>query len=325
MKPNQDEIQQEMLFNRLLKREKHLRKWARRVPTEAYRLYDRDIPEIPLLIERWGGAVTAALYKRPYEKDETEEARWFQGMIRAISEALKVPEGRIFPRIRERQRGKAQYQRLREPDGRPGEGQGEVREGDLLFRVNLSEYLDPGLFLDRRRLRFRVQAEAGGLRVLNLFAYTCGFSLAAAQGGAAEVDSVDLSRTYLEWGRINFALNGLSISAEKRRFIQGDVLEFIGEAERAGRRWDLIILDPPEFSNSKRMAADFDLLRDHPALLRRCMGLLAPRGTLYFSAPGRKFSFSEEGLPPGGEDLTEALRDEDLRGRLPRCRRFVNS
>jgi len=192
-----------MLANRLRKRHRHLQKWARRTDTGAFRLYDRDIPEIPLVLDIYGDAVSGALYRRPYEKDEAEEEQWLQAMTDAAARALGLQRDTVIIKRRQRQRGQSQYEKMTD--------RGlirEVREGGLLFKVNLSDYLDTGLFLDRRAMRRMVNADSSGKRVLNLFCYTAAFSIYAASGGAASTDSVDLSNTYLSWARDNFTLNG---------------------------------------------------------------------------------------------------------------------
>jgi 23S rRNA G2069 N7-methylase RlmK/C1962 C5-methylase RlmI len=348
-----------MLWNRLVKRRRHLSKWARRRGIDAYRLYDRDIPEIPLLIDWYAGAASLSLYKRPYEKDDAEEGAWLSAMKEAASKALEVPEEMIFCRERKRLRGgRAEPAR---PGGigndppRPGGGapglQGMdppadrgferiVHEGGLLYKVNLSGRLDTGLFLDRRKLRGRIREQAAGKRVLNLFSYTCSFSICAAAGGAAVVDSVDLSNTYLEWGAENFRLNGIDprfvreIRGDRKAgpftLMRADVLLYIEAASRARLSWDMIILDPPVFSNSKKMTGTLDIRRDHRELLRRCMGLLKPGGALYFSAGTRRFRLDPEipsALRAGREIEIEDLRafaaDEDFPpNRAPFCYRF---
>jgi 23S rRNA G2069 N7-methylase RlmK/C1962 C5-methylase RlmI len=311
--------QARMLANRLVKRQKHLDKWARRRRINAYRLYDRDIPEIPLVLDWYNGAVAGALYKRPYEKDPGEEEQWLEAMRQGTAQALGIDPARIFIKFREPQRGKAQYHKTG-----AGKFLTEVCEDQLRFQVNLSDYLDTGLFLDRRLLRLRIREEAAGRRVLNLFSYTGSFSVCAAAGGSASVDSVDLSNTYLGWARENFLLNSplLKDKGHSCNFIREDVLRFLDKAAKEKRRWDLIILDPPAFSNSKKMPVPFDLRRDHQALLAKSLRLLKNKGTLYFSANVQKFKL---GLSPGGltgnatlEDISEALRDEDYRGkRIP--------
>ena len=318
-------MQAEMLANRLQKRFRHLRKWARRSDIEAFRLYDNDIPEIPLVLDLYGDAISGALYKRPYEKDEAEEERWLQAMGDAVAQSLALERGNIIIKRRERQRGQpAQYEKIAD--------RGlvrEVREGRLKFKVNLSDYLDTGLFLDRRAMRRMVGADSGGKRVLNLFCYTASFSVYAADGGAASTDSVDLSNTYLAWARDNFALNGFDaeitrledFSAKRNtksmayrntnsntkcntrhRLIRADVADFLHTAAAARQRWDSIIVDPPAFSNSTMARADFDLRRDYAALLGDCLSLLADGGKLWFSASARSFK-------AGAAELESALRE----------------
>jgi 23S rRNA G2069 N7-methylase RlmK/C1962 C5-methylase RlmI len=317
--------QAEMLANRLVKRFRHLSKWARRREVEAFRLYDRDIPEIPLVLDWYKGAVSGALFRRPYEKDEAEERLWLDAMVRSASDALGILPGGIFIKYRERKRGKAQYEKTAGPEAKGFTL--DVREGDLLFRVNLSDYLDTGLFLDRRKLRRLVRGAAKGKRVLNLFSYTCAFSVSAAAGGAVLVDSVDLSNTYLAWGAENFALNGFRAcpgrpgEGKALTLIPDDVLSFIVRAKRAGFSWDLVILDPPAFSNSKKMKASLDIRRDHRELIERCLALLAPGGALLFAA-ARRF---RPDAPPGTEfeDLGDFAADEDIPpARAPFCFMF---
>ncbi|MDR2101501.1 MAG: class I SAM-dependent methyltransferase [Treponema sp.] len=344
--------QAEMLGNRLAKRSRHLKKWARRTGVEVFRLYDRDIPEIPLVLDYYAGAISGALYERPYEKDEEEEQHWLAAMTEAVSASLDIPRDRIFLKQRRRQRGKAQYQKQ-------GERQliREIREGGLRFRVNLSDYLDTGFFPDRRKMRSLVGKEAAGRGVLNLFCYTASFSVYAAAGGAARVDSVDLSNTYLDWGAVNFDLNGFRAerlnsgdffrfhgssegSGQARpdieagplggkgppphRLIRGDVLPFLDAAATARLSWDIIILDPPAFSNSKKMSGALDLRRDHRELICRCLALLNPGGKLWFSANPRHFKLFPEDFPGAViEDMGPLIIDEDFQGRkIPLCFTF---
>jgi 23S rRNA G2069 N7-methylase RlmK/C1962 C5-methylase RlmI len=316
--------QAEMFANRLVKRHRHLSKWARRTGAGAYLLYDRDIPEVPLKAEYYPeasgsghegrGALSLSLYRRPYDKDEADEDAWLAAMKSAAAERLGLDPADIFFRMRERQQGAAQYGRMADTRALRN-----VREYGLCYRVNLSDYLDTGLFLDRRLFRALIRSEAAGRRVLNLFCYTASLSVAAAAGGAAAVDSVDLSNTYLDWARENFILNGFCSAGEPFRFIRDDALRFIDRC--GGQSWDIVILDPPAFSNSKKMAADFDLRRDHPALVSRCLKLLRrPGGTLYLSANVKGFTINEDalGFLPNIENISEKLRDEDFRDkRIP--------
>jgi 23S rRNA G2069 N7-methylase RlmK/C1962 C5-methylase RlmI len=348
--------QAEMLGNRAQKKYKRLKKWAARTGAGVYRLYDRDIPEIPLVLDIYGDAVAGALYERPYEKDDDEEGRWLDAMTAAIAGTLEIPLDRIFLKRRKRQRagsqGRTQYEKNYEKNAAPRFIR-DVREGGLVFRVNLSDYLDTGLFPDRRKMRALLRSEAAGKRVLNLFCYTASFSVYAAAGGALTVDSVDLSNTYLDWAAVNFGLNhletrlvdageilkpGLSPGSGSRgrfqaqvrqkrespcpyRLIRADVLSFLDGAAKAGLSWDIIILDPPTFSNSKKMKTTLDLKRDYRGLVSRSLKLLNPGGTLWFSANARRFRLEAEDFP-GVEirDRRNAVMDEDFRGKnIPLC------
>ena len=338
--------QAKMLANRLVKRFRHLKKWAQRTGVEVFRLYDRDIPEIPLLLDYFGcvskpgeAAISGALYKRPYEKDQREEELWLSAMKAAAAEALGIDPCRIFLKLRQRQSGDSQYQKT-------GERRFTkiVREGGLAFKVNLSDYLDTGLFPDRRLLRAMIRSMAAGKRVLNLFSYTGSFSIYAAAGSAAATDSVDLSNTYLDWAKENFSLNGFKAEIFQQRdffpnarvtslqnarqcahrLIRADALEFIAQAASAGLRWDLIILDPPAFSNSKKMTGNFDLRRDHIDFIAGCLGLLAPGGKLILSINTKHFrtkaSTLEQELALNSNNvrvtsLEKKITDEDFKGR----------
>ncbi|MDR2797782.1 MAG: class I SAM-dependent methyltransferase [Treponema sp.] len=327
-----------MLQNRLQKRYRHLKKWAKQRGTDVFRLYDRDIPEIPLVLDRYGNGVSGALYQRPYEKDEAEEEHWLTVMTRSIATALEIPVAHVFLKERKRQRGKAQYQPLCNQGNRYLIQ--DVHEGDLCFRVNLSDYLDTGLFPDRRKMRYLLREAAAGKRVLNLFCYTGAFSVYAAAGGAAEIDSLDLSNTYLDWAALNFRLNrfearrietpkGGPIDVDRPglpryRLIRRDVLSFLAQSLGTRLSWDLIILDPPSFSNSKGMQTTLDIRRDYQKLIRQCLNLLSPRGTLWFSVNAKGFRLNPEDFP--GiilQDRYPEIIDEDFRGkRIPACYTF---
>jgi 23S rRNA G2069 N7-methylase RlmK/C1962 C5-methylase RlmI len=301
----------------------------------VFRLYDRDIPEIPLVLDLYGDAVSGALYKRPYEKDPAEEEVWLDAMAGAVSGALEIPRDQVFLKYRERQRGKNQYHKI----GRHN-FERDIHEGSLTFRVNLSDYLDTGFFLDRRPIRKRIRSEASGKTLLNLFCYTGAFSVCAAAGGAAEIDSVDMSRPYLEWAAVNFGLNGLKPltvppefltgrqnrrGALPYRLIRADVLSFLKTARTAGLSWDMIVLDPPAFSNSKRMTATLDIKRDHKPLISQCLSLLKPQGKLWFSVNARHFHLDTADF--SGWDITNLssfMEDEDFRDKkLPLCYTFT--
>ncbi len=312
-----DARQAEYLANRLIKNEKQLRKWARKADVHALRLYDRDIPEIPLAIERYGegdeAALVIALYERPYEKAEEEEAAWLNLMAGQAASSMGIAPERTFLKTRKRMKGLSQYGR-----SNAGRIESTVREQGLIFRVNFTEYLDTGLFLDHRPTRAAIRSAARGLRVLNLFSYTGSFSVYAAAGGASEVTSVDLSNTYLGWSTENFRLN--SLPENIHRTVKADALAFLEQSERSGRAWDIIIVDPPTFSNSTMMKADFDINRDWPALLRSCARLLAPDGFILFSTNSRQLQWDDgaSGLPV--LDVSDLSIPPDFRNRkIHRC------
>ena len=307
--------QAELLHNRLTKRYRHLKKWARRTGTNAFRLYDRDIPEIPLVLDLYGDAVSGAMYRRSSELDE----RWLPAMKDSISRALGIEEDHIFLkerfRMKNRQETGVQYNRITARNFYQ-----DVTENDMIFRVNLSDYLDTGLFLDARKKRLLFRSAAAGKKILNLFAYTSTLSVAAAKGNAARVDSVDMSNTYLDWGKVNFALNKLDVS-DRFSFIRSDVIQFISQALKMKSRWDEIILDPPSFSNSKKMKGTLDIRRDFRELIQDCLSLLNPGGTLWFSSNARGFVL-EPGLFDDYSitDMGPELADEDFRSkRIPVC------
>jgi 23S rRNA G2069 N7-methylase RlmK/C1962 C5-methylase RlmI len=338
-------LQAQMFANRLQKRFRHLKKWAQRTGTGAFRLYDRDIPEIPLVLDFYGdctkpddAALCGALYKRPYEKDQNEEDKWLCAMTESAAAALGIAPEHIFLKQRQKQKGLSQYEKLSEK-----RFEKIVSEAGLSFKVNLSDYLDTGLFIDRRLLRAMLREHSRGKKVLNLFSYTGSFSVYAASGGALSTDSVDLSNTYLNWARENFLLNGFSASllqlwdffrdggrTEEKDLhsvhilIRADVLEFIEKAVTTGKKWDIIVLDPPGFSNSKKMEGSFDLKRDLSEILIKCLKLLSPSGKLFLSVNVRRSvptaaELEEElclhKVNVSVKDLSEEITDEDFKGK----------
>ncbi|MBP9956420.1 MAG: bifunctional 23S rRNA (guanine(2069)-N(7))-methyltransferase RlmK/23S rRNA (guanine(2445)-N(2))-methyltransferase RlmL [Pseudomonas sp.] len=268
----------QMFANRLQKNLKTLGKWARKAGVECYRLYDADMPEYALAVDLYRDWVHVQEYAPPRSIDPDKAQARLLDALAAIPQALDMDPARVVIKRRERQVGKKQYERQAQ------QGQFmEVAEGGVKLLVNLTDYLDTGLFLDHRPLRLRLQKEAAGKRFLNLFCYTATATVHAAKGGARSTTSVDLSKTYLDWARRNLALNGFS---DKHRLEQGDVMEWL-EADRG--EYELIFIDPPTFSNSKRMEGVFDVQRDHVHLLDLAMARLAKGGVLYFSNNFRKF------------------------------------
>ncbi len=307
---DKDLRQAEYFRNRIAKNKRALRKWIKRESIEALRLYDRDIPEVPVALDRYGTGTEAALvlylYRRPYEKPEEDERAWLDLMASTAAGLLEVDRSRVFVKTREKQRGLSQYGKM---DSNTTEL--VVRESGHRFIVNLSDYLDTGLFLDHRPTRALVGGLAKGKRVLNLFAYTGAFSVYASAGGAAETWSVDLSNTYLSWAGRNFALNGLS--SEACPLVKSDVSVFLQEAHAAGRTWDLIVADPPTYSNSRSTDSDFDINRDWPVLISRCLAVLDPGGTLFFSTNSRRLPWDEALVSARCEDISAMTIPPDFR------------
>lgn len=310
------DAQAEMLANRVRKRARHLRKWARREGVTCYRLYDRDIPEVPLAIDWYEGRLHVARYRRPGTEDETVADAATRHLAQAVAAALEVPAGQVYVKERRRQRGTEQYERVAAREQRF-----VVSEGGHRFWVNLSDYLDTGLFLDHRQTRAMVGAEAAGARFLNLFCYTGSFTIYAAGGGAASSVSVDLSNTYLDWARDNLALN--DIDPGRHQLVRGDVLALLAGDELGGD-FDLAVLDPPTFSNSKKMTGVLDVRRDYPELIERTLARLRPGGVLYFSSNARNLRVDPALVPGEVEDLTERTIPPDFEGRAShRCWRIV--
>lgn len=272
----------QMFANRLQKNLKQLGKWARREGVECYRLYDADMPEYALAVDLYRDWVHVQEYAAPRSIDPDKAQARLLDALAAIPQALGVAQNRVVIKRRERQAGTKQYQR------QAAQGQFmEVIEGGVKLLVNLTDYLDTGLFLDHRPLRLRLQKEAAGKRFLNLFCYTATATVHAAKGGARSTTSVDLSKTYLDWARRNLSLNGFS---DKHRLEQANVMEWL-QADR--QEYDLVFIDPPTFSNSKRMEGVFDVQRDHVELIDLAMARLARGGVLYFSNNFRKFQLDE--------------------------------
>lgn len=274
--------------NRLEKVTKHTGKWTRREGITCYRVYDNDMPEFPLAIDRYEGIVHVAEYARAHGMTPDEHAEWLQGCIEVISRVMETPVEQIYLKFRQRQEGLRQYEKF----GRKGI-ELTVRENGLKFIINPADYLDTGLFLDHRNTRALVRSMAAGKKVLNLFAYTGSFTVYAAAGGAAATLTLDLSNTYLTWAKQNLKINALN--GPQHRFLQTDVLAWMREP--ATEKWDVIVLDPPTFSNSKRMKGTLDVQRDHIWLVERTAERLAPGGVLFFSTNLKKFRPDWEALP----------------------------
>lgn len=363
--------QKTLLENRLQKQYRQLKKWARKNQISSYRLYDRDIPEIPLCLDLYTFTSPSVknkeealeeflnearilsenspsakdvlkdiedrtyihmnLYQRPYEKDQAEENIWLDAMAEAVAQAVGIKKEHVIVKTRKKQSEteeghghRDQYEKINSSSTLTG----YVFEQGQLFKVNLTDYIDTGLFFDHRPLRKLVRESCKDKSILNLFCYTASFSVYSAEGNAKCVESVDMSKTYIEWGKENFQLNGFDLddiyinksktkSFPKYTFTRQDAIGFLNQknAEVANEdrtnRYDIIILDPPTFSNSKRTDNTLDINRDWPELVKKCLSILNPEGILYFSTNSKRLSFSEQ-LLPVKEDGSPLCHVEDI-------------
>lgn len=301
-----------MFRNRLHKVLMHRRKVAKKQGVSCYRLYDLDLPEFPLAIDLYEDHVHVSEYRRNHTLTESEHAAWLDGSTAVIAEVLQVPRERVH--VKERAPiadRKEQYGHFANTGERH-----VVHENGLKFYVNLTDYLDTGLFLDHRETRRLVGELSRGKRMLNLFGYTGTASVHAGKGGAVSTTTVDMSATYCAWARRNLELNGLR--GPQHQVIEAECRSFM---ERELRRYGLIFLDPPTFSNSKRMTGTLDVQRDHPALIRAAVRLLERGGVLIFSTNLRRFRLDREALADLEiEDLSAATIPKDF-ARSPKIHR----
>jgi 23S rRNA (guanine2445-N2)-methyltransferase / 23S rRNA (guanine2069-N7)-methyltransferase len=282
----------QMFANRLAKNLKKQQAWAERSGVSCYRLYDADMPEYAFAIDvyRTNPDELTWLYVQEYAAPaeiELESVRKRRGeALSTLSDVTGVPQERVRVRTRRKNKRGEQYSKVQDRDNYY-----VVMEDGLKFLVNFDDYLDTGLFLDHRTTRGRLRAAASGKRFLNLFAYTCTATVYAAAGGAVSTTSVDMSNTYLNWAQRNFELNGLS--PDRNGLVQADCRVWLQEANRSRERYDLIFIDPPTFSNSKRMEGVFDVERDHPEFIDGCVRLLASGGLIVFSTNSQRFRLDE--------------------------------
>jgi 23S rRNA (cytosine1962-C5)-methyltransferase len=300
-----------MFSNRLTKVYKHRAKIARKQGISCYRLYDLDMPEFPFCIDMYGDQVYVAEYKRNHQLSEEDHKDWLRQSKFIISEVVNIPLESIHIKerkvIEERQQ---QYQKL-------AGAQEEIiiQENGYNFIINLRDYLDTGLFLDHRITRKMVGDWSNGKSVLNLFAYTGSFSVYAGMNGAAAVETLDLSNTYINWAKRNFEANNLS--DEKYRFQVVDVMAWLKEAQSS--TYDIIVCDPPTFSNSKKMDGILDTQRDHVFMINECLRILRPEGKLIFSTNFTKFKLYTEQLHTTKiKDITKMTTPFDFEGKLER-------
>lgn len=308
----------DMFRNRLTKVYKHRSKQARRAAVSCYRVYDHDLPEFPLCIELYEDKIYVAEYLRRHGMDDETHELWLNECMAVVAEILETDTEHIYVRQRKRMSHRdEQYERIStEKD------YFTVLENGLKFQVNLTDYLDTGLFLDHRITRKMVMDEAKDKRVLNLFCYTGSFSVYAAAAGASTVESVDLSKTYLSWAEDNFAINRLK-NSKAYRFTHADVKQYL--LTMPSNSVDLVIMDPPTFSNSKRMKDFLDIQRDHVDLINEVLRILSPDGVLYFSTNFTKFHLDAAAIHSEQiKDITRQTTPFDFEGKLKRwCYRII--
>lgn len=298
--------------NRLIKVYKHLGKTARQKNITCYRLYDKDLPNHPLIIDLYEGNAVIYEYESNHKLSEDEYEEWLETCLEIIATVLQIDEKNIYLKSRRRKKNRLdQYQKTANSN--------EffvVHENGLKFKTNYADFLDTGLFLDHRPTRVMVQAESKGKNILNLFCYTGSFSIYAAAAKAKEVWSLDLSNSYIDWGKENQKLNQID-SAVKMNWIKCDVLSYLPELP--SNHFDIIILDPPTFSNSKMMKTVWDVQEDHYKLIQQLGRVLRENGKIYFSTNARKFQLDGRLKDFWTiKDITKATTDFDFQGRLLR-------
>lgn len=300
-----------MFRNRLEKVFRHLSKQATRQGITCYRIYDHDLPEFPFIIEIYDDMLYVSEYKRHHNMSEEEHEAWWEECKKIMADVLHIVSENIFLKLRQRKEGRlGQYKKL---DERKHEF--IVNENGLKFIINLTDYLDTGLFLDHRITRQMVKEISKNKTVLNLFCYTGSFSVYAAAGGASTITSIDLSKTYLNWADRNMRLNFPEYKMHS--LVQADVKKELENIR--SQSFDIIVMDPPTFSNSKRMDDFLDIQRDHVSLINHCIRVLKNEGILFFSTNFLKFKIEDEKINAAAiKDITKATTPFDFAGKLQR-------
>jgi len=308
----------EMFENRLTKVFKHKKKLATKQHVSCWRVYDHDIPEFPVCIELYGDKVYIAEYLRRHGMTDEEHNQWLDDLLAVVIKILAVDINNIY--LKQRRKMDHRNQQYEKVDC--VKEFFEVEENGMKFRINLDDYLDTGLFLDHRITRKMVMDQCKDFSVLNLFCYTGSFSVYAAIGGANRVVSVDMSNTYISWAEENFKTNGL-INENKYSFLREDVIQYLDKY--SGPKFDIIVVDPPTFSNSKKMKDFFDVQQHHISLINNCIKMLNDGGTIYFSTNLTTFLIDKEAIHSTNiKDITKQTTPFDFEGKLQRwCYKIV--
>lgn len=302
-----------ILANSIRKNYRHLRKWAKRTNTDCFRLYDQETRCLPVTIDFYAGKYHVNYYGKA--DNEAPPEAIVEEVIAALCLILEAPHESIYFKTRARTKQTRQYEKK-------GEAKEffQVLEYGVKFHINLNDYLDTGLFLDHRETRQIVAKEAKGKRLLNLFAYTCAFSVQAAIHGATYTKSVDMSNTYIDWGKANFKLNG--IPSMHHEVVRADCLKFLKEETQI---YDVIVIDPPTISRSKKMDGLFEIQQDYPFLIENALQLLSPKGVIFFSTNARKFSFDNKFLCKVQEITTKTLPLDFKDTKIHRCWKIMKT
>ncbi|OUS17875.1 23S rRNA (guanine(2445)-N(2))/(guanine(2069)-N(7))-methyltransferase [Gammaproteobacteria bacterium 50_400_T64] len=311
-----------MLANRLRKNQRKFKPWLKGKQISCYRLYDADLPEYAVAIDCYGSAIHVQEYEPPASIDASAARRRLAEVSDAVFAVLKPDQSEFFVKQRQRQRGDKQYQRLTEQTRQAGKNAFEVMENGARYEINLTDYLDSGLFLDHRPVRKLLAELCAGKRFLNLFCYTATATVQAVLGGASESLSIDMSNTYVDWARRNFALNKLD--TDRHQLLRADCMSWLAATENEDLEgsFDVILLDPPTFSNSAKMDDVLDIQRDHQRMVEQCMGLLTKDGVLVFSNNFRRFKLAPElEANFAVENISPATIDKDFarRPRIHQC------
>lgn len=308
-----------MFTNRLKKNYKHLKKWARKNDISCYRVYDADIPQYAVAIDIYDKWVYVQEYQAPKTVDKNIAFQRINDVIDVVADVLETKQEYVVLKVRKKQQGSSQYQKQDKKDHTFA-----VKENGLKFLINVYDYIDTGLFLDHRNTRQLIQRLADKRSFLNLFAYTGSVTVYAAAGGAESTTTVDMSNTYLKWAQENLSINGFinNVYADsKHKFIREDCLKWMKQAIEENKKYELIFIDPPTFSNSKKMDTSLDVIRDHAALLSGCLALLAEDGQIIFSTNAKNFKF-DDSLKEDCfiKEITSLTTTEDYRRKpLHRC------